>query len=905
MLVLTGPPGSGKTHEVLESIRAALGRGASDFRLIVPTATMAEHLRNKLARKGFLLRPGLIVTLSRFVAAWVEDFPEVSSASLHFLVDRVLAQSPPAEFARVAHLPGFRASVARLIDELGSAGCDSRKLARTLDGAAAGAPLAPPFLAVYQGVEKELLRRGWPAGAARLKSAAEEIRSRGLPGIRQVFFDGFFTLSEPELNLIDAIHSHAGVTVVLPSWHGSERARLALAALGLSERLKPQSFRSPRTVLVSAATLDQEIEEIARRILEHIAAGRQFRDIGIVLRSYNPYVPVLRSVLERFGIPVRFYFSEPLASHPVIRYLTGAVNAMQNGWDHEQTLEVVRMPASGFGNSPACDRFDFVLRERLPGRGLRALGELCDDMRLGALLDRLAGLDAWRASRALPQEWAKRVKALRSLVEAPPMEDGVAHETALRWRSEAAALESFDAAIDEAAGVLPEKEPLPFSEFWRAAMVIVAESPLRVEDKRHNVVHVMDVYEARQWELPVVFVCGLLEKQFPVYHWADPIFPDSARACLERAGLPLKTIADQQREEEFLFEVAATRATEELVLSYPQFNAKGDRNLPSFFLERFRTLEPEKARMARPLVAAAAVSPVRDPYLREPALIEAVRARHAVLRATSLETFLQCPFLFFLADTLCLEEPPARPGDRLGPKLEGSIVHQVLAEFERGSAPLEAVFERVFAEACRDARVPAGCRTELARLKLLRDLRRCVNSAPRLQGWRSLSEEDIRFALADGIEISGRIDRYDVSSDGHAVVFDFKYSGAQGIRKRIRGHQEGRFVQAALYLIGLRERFGCAPAGMFYCGLRGQTTLGGWHTGLPGFEKTGTLCTPEALEEQLEAARIASLRAAGEIRRGRVEPSPEDRDLCEYCAYMDACRFAPEMNAVASEGAAR
>jgi hypothetical protein len=55
---------------------------------------------------------------------------------------------------------------------------------------------------------------------------------------------------------------------------------------------------------------------------------------------------------------------------------------------------------------------------------------------------------------------------------------------------------------------------------------------------------------------------------------------------------------------------------------------------------------------------------------------------------------------------------------------------------------------------------------------------------------------------------------------------------------------------------------------------------------------------------QLEAARAAALRAAGEIRRGRVEPAPEDRERCAYCAFLDACRLLPVAEAALTEGAA-
>ncbi len=877
----------------------------SDLRLLVPTATMAEHIRNQLVREGFAFRPGLVTTLSKFTAQWIQDYPDVPAAAVDLMVERVLATRAPDAFAAVVGLPGFRSALARLIDEFASSGCDARRLKQAVEAAIPDAPLAAAFCGVYRQVERELYRRGWMPRSTCLKMAADEIRNRGLGRIRQIFLDGFFTLGEPELDLIDAVRGHAAVTVALPLWTGSERARSALAGMGFTEsRLSGPCYRFPKTTLFTARTIDQEGEEIARRILEQVAAGRQFREIGIVLRSRSPYVPLLKAVFQRFGIPARFYFAEPLAEHAVVRYMTGAVEAMLGGWEHESVLELLKMTASGFGATPACDRLEFAALEALPGRGLNALRDLCDDPRLHALLDRLGALSPWAGMRQSRAQWAAAAKSLRSLVKAPAMPDGVSHETAALWRGQAAALEAFGSAMDEAAAALPDGEPLPFSEFWRAVKLVLSETRLRVPDGRRNVVHVMDVYEARQWELPVVFVCGLLEKQFPVYHGGDSIFPETARAALNEAGLSVATAAARQREEEFLFGMATSRATSELVLSYPETNAKGDPNLPSFLLQEL-ALPKERARAVRPRGAECnGRAAPRPTCLRDPELLELLRVQHGTLRATAIESFLQCPFHFFLTHTLGLEEPPARPSDRLGPALQGQIVHQTLAEMERTGGCLEEVFERVFSEAAERERVPEGCRTEMARIAMLRDLRRYLTEAPRLDGWKVFTEQNIRFAIDEGVEVSGRIDRYEVNADGRAVVIDFKYSGPQGIARRIRGYEEGKHVQGALYLLGLHRVHGFAPAGMFYCGLRGEVKIDGWHTGLSGFERAGTACTPQVLWEQLEAARAAAARAAAEIRQGRIEPGAPDVGRCEYCPFLDVCRVDPQAEAALAEAAA-
>ena len=92
MLLLTGPPGSGMTSRVLTEFRQALRGNAAGIRLLTPTATMAEHFSHQLAREGFVLRPNAILTLSKFIAPWTEDLPEISAAAFYLLVERVVSR---------------------------------------------------------------------------------------------------------------------------------------------------------------------------------------------------------------------------------------------------------------------------------------------------------------------------------------------------------------------------------------------------------------------------------------------------------------------------------------------------------------------------------------------------------------------------------------------------------------------------------------------------------------------------------------------------------------------------------------------------------------------------------------------------------------------------------------------
>jgi ATP-dependent helicase/DNAse subunit B len=704
------------------------------------------------------------------------------------------------------------------------------------------------------------------------------------------------------LEVLRALGRRAEVTVSLTDNTATRTTRDRLLAMGFAETRLAGRRPSPAMVLVKAANVEREADEIARRILEQNRAGRPFREIGIIVRSPEIYVPVLGATLERFGIPARFYFDGHLEEHAVTRYLVGAVEAMLGGWDHQATLAVLRL-APRLADSTAMDRFDFAVREQMPDRGLGPLKALLlpgegrepspGAGRIARLIDQLGELDEWQSFTLDPKDWAARFREMRRFFHPARPADGAGHEPALAWRGQAAVLDLFDEALGEAAAALAGARHIALAAFWSAVKSVLRLKPLRLDDRRRNLVHVLGAHEARQWELPVVFVCGLVERQFPRFHPQDPFFPDAARVRLNQAGIRVRTAAEFEMEERALFDLATSRATMLVTLSYPEFDARGDRNLPSLYLEDL-TVPREDPRAVRPRPRGLDL-PKPAVAIAAPALLDRLRAATAALGPTTLEQYRQCPFQFFGARTLRLQPAPARPHDRLDPMLQGAIVHRFLQEWWVEPQPVDPLFDRIFAELCEENRVPLGYRTARLRDSILDDLRAFAadSSWPRGQ-FQSSAEQSFQFPLDGSLEIRGKIDRIDAGPDGRAWVIDYKYSGAQATRDKLDNRN---LLQAPLYFLAAEEFFGLRPAGMFYIGLRGGVKYAGWAEG-------DAPVAAEPLPENWTAdARAAALSAVAGIRAGRIAPAPADPDRCRFCDYRDVCRVEMAAAAAAVEGA--
>jgi len=757
---------------------------------------MAEHVRNELARAHLPIRPNRILTLAKFLAPFT-PFQDAPESLLHLLI----AQCDLSSFGPAAEFPGFHRALASLLQEV---------------------PLPSDLARIAGEIEDQLALRDRALRDQRLRTAQPTATG-------PVIVDGFFTFSPSELDLIETLAAQTSVTVTLPDWPGSESARARLLAAGFTEQRLEVPLRNPARTVFAAPSLEQEVEQIALQILDHCARGREFREMGVLLRVRDPYAPALETVFARFGIPTRFHFADALSAHPAIQYLSGIVRALLGGWNHADLLPLLRMPVSGIGATPEGDRLDFEMRENLPSCG--------------------AGNFAW-VGQAIPPptsispaEWSARLKSLRQLIPPPEITDQVDHDQLTIWRSTAAALDAFDAALDTTALALDNAE-LSLQEFWPHAAAALAVEKLRVPDRRRNVVNVLDVYEARQWELPIAFVCGLTERHFPQYHRE----------------------ADRQQEEKFLFQLATTRATEQTILSYARFNDKGDPQLRSFFLE-----EPGEPSLTIRILPKP-VGQGHAPPNRNSALD--LRAQHAKLSPTSIESFLQCPFQFFARKTLKLRQRPAAPRDRLDNLLQGNILHRALAE---GS------LNRVFEEECKKNKVPRTYRTEAVRLELQRHFEAFQADRQWPLTWPSRTEEMFEAALTPELSIRGRIDRLDLGPGNQAIVIDYKYSAAAKIRERV----EGDPIQGGLYLSAAGRVFHLQPVGMFYCGLRQSVTWEGWHANVPGL-KIGESRT--SLQELIDAAEQKAIEVFESIASGNIEVRPTDKTKCRYCDYNAICR---------------
>lgn len=875
--LLTGPAGSGKSHALLALFREAWVAGDSARALfIVPTLSFQEHTRNSLLRlnPGAVLEGRGVVTFPELIRELVDAPPEFSAARREMMVERLLREMDHPYFRAVRDFPGFRETLADEAD-------------RALAGGNAGGngggirPRgAPPRARAFLDFLTEYTR-----ATAQFRRPAKTNAQAGL-----VLVDGFTDFTADQQRILEQLAARASHTVVtLPESCATARRTLVDGLGFVEERLTGDYRGRPTPVAVACDDRRAEVVFVARRILELVRQqGYRYRDIGIVVQEASAYLGAIGDIFRGLQIPARMFFPTVAADTSLGRHLIACLRLLRASQvahtpvAHTEVQTAARLAVlkSPWGMSQS--------REWIARREFEAAAGRLSRLPLGTSLD-------WEPPATPKPGTPKNVAAMARAVldtwerltrfgETLPAAD---HARALELRADALTLRrAWELPGEIADAAQAEGVSMDFPAFLNAVERQLRQSRFRVRDRRVDAVNVMNAYEARQWELRAVFVIGAIEGEFPRPPRAPLFLPD--------------TSAEQVREQEYLFDVATTRARDQLTITWPLADARGVALTPSRFVAH---LVPEAA--PRPRRAAILPSRVEALRLRLPASLETLKTREMTFTATGLRTFDDCAFKHFAQYRMRLQGRP-RQERGLTSQLRGEIVHEAIMEWDRGhreESP-DAVFARVFERKTRDLPGVETSHTAHKFRAAMRDdfLAFTASEPDRAKNYRttidpSYVEQDFRFpfTLLDGtvVELKGRVDRVEVSG-GIGLAVDFKYSKAYTPGKLRDAMEE---YQIAAYLMAL-QHWGLRPAGMEFQSLRDDFRRVGVldasltaevYRGKP-HKNTLTQVAADVIADGV--ARMTAAAAA--IRAGQIDPAPRDSARCNPgrggCDFYALCR---------------
>ncbi|MFF6951370.1 ATP-dependent helicase [Streptomyces iakyrus] len=723
------------------------------------------------------------------------------------------------------------------------------------------------------------------------------------------------------------------------------------------------------TYPTSGTELDN-IADILRRA--HLEDGVPWRDMAVLVRAGSRTIPTVRRALTAAGVPVDGDGDDvPLRHEPAVAPLLTALRAValaeaagpagtntaaDGAPDAEPTVSwldtetALTLLTSPLASMDAADlrRLGRALRdeERAAGNPLpppsdvllaQALAEperlavhdpayARGAQRLGALLrkarERLAG--GGTAEEALWDLWEGTPWPAR--LERAARRGGAAGRNADRDLDAVCALFATAARAEERTG---GRGTLNFLEEIEAEDI--AADTLARRTVRPDAVRLMTAHRSKGLQWRLVVVAGVQEGLWPDLRRRGSLLEADriGRDGLAEPLTPGALLAEERR----LFYVAATRASERLVVTAVKAPAD-DGDQPSRFLTELG-VEPKDVtgRPRRPLSVAALVAELRattvDPRVSD-ALREAAARRLARLAALADEdgrplvpsahpyrwwgmfepTASKVPLrdrdqpvvlsgsaLDQLANTCALQWFLGREVKADAPATAaqgfGNVVHVLADEVASGHTPadLGVLMERldsVWNALAFDAPWKSAQEKDNARVALERFLQwHVMNRTGRTP---VASEHDFDVTLEAGdyqVRIRGQMDRVEADGDGRAYVVDFKTGKQAPGSKEVERHP-----QLAVYQLAVRE----GAVDEAFDGVRpepGGAELVHLRQGAAKRDGGETLPKVQA-QEPLEGEWVGDLlaTAAGKVLDERFTPTAGQH--CTHCAFRASCSARQE-----------
>jgi ATP-dependent helicase/nuclease subunit B len=440
-------------------------------------------------------------------------------------------------------------------------------------------------------------------------------------------------------------------------------------------------------------------------------------------------------------------------------------------------------------------------------------------------------------------------------------------------------------------------------------------------------VRVLDAMAARGIYFREIVVLGMNERVFPRFVLEDPFIRDAVRSRLEhRLGCRMPRKVEGYREERLLYSLLVGSA-DEVVLLHQRSDEKGGLKIPSHLLPKgkprrasrhpavrlaeapFNLLTPREAALRTGQAEALGRARGLDvaPLVQAKAFLASVESRGAPtpydglidardyfqriaergFSPTALETLAECPFRYFAAKMLHLEELE-EPGEDEGlTAMEtGSLYHDVL-ERVHADTPLNRALEAAFKalEERRTFRFPilVDLQKEEIRAHLEAFLKANVGGEFVPKGVELELEADLPFAVGgrQTVTFRGYVDRLDVGKNGAFRAVDYKRarSARYGAKMETGVFKRG-WLQPPLYFRLAEKHLGRVDrkrSRFVYHFIEAVLQGEKWELALEGdfWER----------EEEFNAMLLALLER---IARGDFSIHPGD--ACRYCKFGTMCR---------------
>jgi ATP-dependent helicase/DNAse subunit B len=723
--------------------------------------------------------------------------------------------------------------------------------------------------------------------------------------VSTLIIDGFFDPSPLELKIITRLMDNAETVMIL----AEERTGILNYLTSLKREMTVRNIngRVPRktTFFYSYPSIEDEVEGIAKNIKKLIIEGAKPWEITVSFPILSKYLPMMRRVLYKYGIPASIGEYSMSSSRPLMA-LAEMLTCIEEDYPRSDFLSLL--------TSPHFPAIPSVVRERAVSYSYNA--------------GIIKGRDAWlsikdtllNAPRTTFSE--NDMKILNDFHTGIEVIIGI-FENIKRQRDAGTFIDGFESALsrsgffdslyESAFGIQGEKilgkirkqlsEFRYFASLYKDHGTHVSTpvfylkyllTSLTGSDENRNGVKIVPFELAARCETKALFFGGMMEGDLPSRPGIDPILPENVKKEL---GMPhLEYYLKRQKR---YYERLLNASQLDPYFSCP--SADGEKVfLPSPFLDWEKSISPPELNIfsdEEALIREGAVNPSfqeadifhdKDMFRSREAFSLLNRRVNAISKGffsvTDIDFYRKCPLRFYIEKILGLEIL-IPPQFEIEARLWGNLAHKTMEfVFRDGVIDPEDLERKIPEGLARSLKhFPIGNFWEGVAKEIFRKLLPSIKEQEtniQMQGFRPFRIEEKLKGEIGSLRLKGKVDRVDIKAERH------KGTKAQSAKDEQRdsvilidyktGNIDRDSLQLPLYAAMWQESFNEPVEKLGYYSLKDAKVT--WY---PGKKAT--------LQEYVESAVHNAEELSKKIRKGIFTPEPFKGDECRYCYHKPMC----------------
>ena len=468
-----------------------------------------------------------------------------------------------------------------------------------------------------------------------------------LQQFKEIFYYGFYDLTQIQLDFFRAVASHYPTRLFFPlltaipghdAWSFAARfyeryvqgraAELAgdsdsPHALPANARLfdgdKGRSYAKPdkqwQCKIVNTFGIEDEVATAAKEIVRLIDDGKlAFNEIGVVARGLESYGTVIRDRFAQHRIPLAGRLEEPLVLFPLTKSVILLLNLPAKDFLRSQVIDLLSSPyfqlpkLAAEPTNARPDLWDLATRELAICKGVSEWRRLRRFTQRDLLLRQISDDDEARVIQITTAQLLSLADVVDALVAdlAGLPNQATWQEYSTRWK---ALLEKYlgIASMDETGtaaaspsqailGVLGElagldkiSDKVSLGDFSHTFEHWLERTTVSDDRRNRDGVMVVGATAARGLSFRALFVLGMNEGVFPRTIREDAFLRDRDREVLETdLGYKVNQKLTGYDEEKLLFTLLVGAAGERLYCSYQRADDNGRALAPSWYVEELR-----------------------------------------------------------------------------------------------------------------------------------------------------------------------------------------------------------------------------------------------------------------------------------------------------------------------------